>query len=127
MSRQTGKSRPSLLPAAVIIAILGGLSIGAYLYMRHSDQLANEQNTPASELQQVVAKVGRLAVLPTDEEPALFTVVDKDKQQQAFFSAAQNGDKVLIYTGIRKAILYRPSIDKIVEMAPLVTGTSTTQ
>ena len=37
----------------------------------------------------------------------------KDK---SFFTLAEIGDKVLIYTKFGKAILYRPSINKIVEV-----------
>jgi hypothetical protein len=59
-------------------------------------------------------------ILPTDEQPTLATVSDVTKvRDQPFFTHAQNGDQVLVYTQTRKAILYRPSADRIVEVAPL--------
>ncbi len=70
--------------------------------------------------QNLVTEVGKLMILPSNETPTVATVNDKDKLKgQAFFATAQNGDKVLIYTGIKKAILYRPSIHKIVDVVPV--------
>jgi hypothetical protein len=70
-----------------------------------------------------VAAVGKLIVLPTDEQPTLATVVDPSKlKNQPFFAQAQKGDQVLIYTNARKAILYSPTANKIVEVAPLIIG-----
>jgi hypothetical protein len=49
------------------------------------------------------------------------TVLEQDKlKDQPFFARAQNGDKVIIYTQNKKAILYRPSENRIIEVAPLV-------
>jgi hypothetical protein len=48
----------------------------------------------------------------------LATVTDASKlNSQRFFKDAQNGDEVLIYALASKAILYRPKINKIVEVA----------
>jgi hypothetical protein len=68
--------------------------------------------------------VGRLYELP-DEAPTLATIVDKEQLQgQEFFNRSQNGDKVLIFPQAKKAILYRPSTKKIVEVAPFLTPIS---
>ena len=45
----------------------------------------------------------------------------------SFFSKAKVGDKVIIYTNARKAILYDPVAGKIVEVAPVNIGTPTTE
>ena len=48
------------------------------------------------------------------------TVSDPEKlKDQPFFAKAQKGDKVLIYSNSQKAILYSPTEDKIVEVAPI--------
>lgn len=75
--------------------------------------------TPEKEVAEVMAKVGAIAVLPSDT-PQVATVSDVTKlHAQPFFKNAQNGDKVLIYAGYKKAVLYRPSVNKIVEMGPV--------
>ena len=53
------------------------------------------------------------------------TVSDLEKlKDQPFFAKAKIGDKVLIYTDAKKAILYDPVNDKIVEVAPINIGNS---
>lgn len=79
------------------------------------------------EIQDVVARVSKLMVLPSDEIPTLATVSDPEKlKNQAFFNNAQIGDKVLVYSKAQKAILYNPSENKIVEVAPIGTNSSGT-
>lgn len=80
----------------------------------------NGKSDSQAEAQQLINKVGNLIILPTDEQPTVATVSDLAKlKDQPFFANAQIGDKVLIYTQARKAILYRPSTNKIIELAPL--------
>lgn len=78
-------------------------------------QAAQEANK--KEVQSLVAKVGALMELP-NEEPTIATVVDKEKlKDQAFFAKAENDDKLLIFTQARKAVLYRLSNNKIINVA----------
>jgi hypothetical protein len=77
-----------------------------------------EFKTEASVL---VEKVGKHMFLPTNEIPSLATVTDPKKlQAQSFFADAKKGDKVLIYSEAKKAILYDPVADKIVTIAPIL-------
>ncbi len=72
--------------------------------------------TPA----ELLERVGALVVLPSDEEPTIATVTDlTELQKQEFFYRAKVGDKVIVYPEAGKAILYSPTENKIVEMAPL--------
>jgi len=63
--------------------------------------------------------------LPKGEAPFLATVMSKDDlQSQAFFKNAEKGDKLLVYTKAMKAILYRPSVNKVIEVEPVVLNNS---
>lgn len=65
-------------------------------------------------------KIGELIDLP-NETPTIARIDDVTKiSEQPFFANAENGDIVLFYTSIEKAILYRPSTHKIVEVSSIV-------
>lgn len=71
----------------------------------------------------VIEAVGRHIVLPEGEVPTVATVNDVEQLAGLpFFAQAEVGHKVLIYTGAKKAILYDPEIDKLIEVAPLNVG-----
>lgn len=105
----------------IILALI--IAPSAYFYKKSQDaekKLANSSEVNQKVVDDVVSKVNRLYLLPTDEKPTLVTVTDVSKvKEQPFFSRAENGDKALVYTQSRKAILYRPSKDVVVEVAPL--------
>ena len=70
--------------------------------------------------EQVISDVAKIYDLPTDEEPTLATVSDTKKlADQPFFAKAQQDDRVLFFPKSKKAILYRPSTNKIIEVSSL--------
>lgn len=115
----------------VLLIIVAGVAIYNYSQYRNTKQeLSKLKTDPMSalseETKKLVKMVGNLVVLPS-ESPTIATVTDITKvKSQSFFANAANGDKVLIYTGARKAYLYRPSINKVIEVAPVNIGTSAT-
>jgi hypothetical protein len=75
-------------------------------------------------MKSLVADVGEHMLLPENETPTLATVSDLHALEgQMFFRNAAVGDKVLMYLVSQQAILYRPSIDKIIEVGP-ITGSA---
>lgn len=61
--------------------------------------------------------IGKSVTLPQGETPTIATVTNKHKlDDQPFFRQVENGDKILIYPIARKAILYRPSLGKVLDM-----------
>lgn len=87
----------------------------------------NSVSSGANDIKQLTAEIGKVYELPTGETPTLATVSDVSKvKNQAFFKNAQNGDKVLLYSKAGQAILYRPSTKKIISVAPVNLGGSST-
>jgi hypothetical protein len=67
-----------------------------------------------------LGKVARLVIVPSGETPTVATVSNADKlKAQTFFANAKDGDKVIVYAKAKQAILYRPSTNQIVTMAPV--------
>ena len=112
--------------AIVLVAVVSA----SYFYAKYRDaqfRLTNPTAAAQQEVKQLLSKIGAFMQLPTDEEPTVATVTDPEKlKDQPFFAGSQNGDKVLIYTKARKAILYRPSTNKIIDVAPVNIGAPAT-
>lgn len=102
-----------------LVLIIGG---GAYM-------LLTQPNSPSSQLelspQALIDSVSKIAELPP-EQPTIATVTDKERLASfSFFSQAQIGDRVLIFNEAKKAYLYRPSTNKIVEVGPILIAEET--
>lgn len=119
--------------ASVFIIIIGGIIGGAtgYYYFKKYQETekrfreASVKGVP-EDVQSLVAKVSKLIKLPEDESPTVATVSDLAKlQNQPFFAKAKIGDKVLLYMQAKKAFLYDPVNNQIVEVGPLVVPTPT--
>jgi len=101
----------------IFLLILSLVGTAGYFYYKYKK--ASQTNPAENESQIYVNKISQFALLP-DEEPTLATVADREKlKDQPFFASAQNGDKVLLFPQAKKAILYRPSENKLVEMMAL--------
>ena len=115
-----------LIPIAVTLIIAVASTPAYYFYNQYQKSqqlLKNPTEAAKEEVRTLVAKVGALLELPQGEEPTVATVSDKEKlKDQPFFQKAENGDKVLIYTQSRKAILFRPSTNKIIEVSTVNLG-----
>ena len=79
----------------------------------------NEQGLRIKKPEEVVlndkllAKVAELIILP-DERPFVATIVDyKPLKDNPFFKDAKEGDKLLLFEGMGKAILYDPVSNKL--------------
>jgi hypothetical protein len=131
----------------ILLAVLGG---GYYIYVHvwtqspfgptpasaasTSDTSAGQEDTAAaaatSTLDQaaIIARVGKIMLLPDGEEPSLAGVSDLNAlKDQSFFKNAKVGDIVLMYPKAARAILYDPVANKIIEVGPITTdATSTT-
>ncbi len=116
---------------AVLVIVLVGAGGTAYYfynqYQKTQEALNNPEKTAQEETQRLIDEMSQIIALPEADiangEPTLATVQDKDKlKDQEFFSKAENGDKVLIYAKAKKAFLYRPSTNKVINVAPVTIG-----
>lgn len=111
-------------PFLVLLLLIGTTAAAYYFWNQLSQVKENPQQLAREEVQALVSKVGQLMVLPEGEDPTVATVTDPDRlKEQPFFEKAKKGDKVLIYTNAKRAILYDPVAHKIVEVAPVNIGT----
>ena len=108
-------NKVSLAMLLLLFLLLSALGIAGYWYYQYT------QSPPVreyAEMKSLVAKIGKMIEIPTDEAPTLATVTNKQKlDNQLFFQRAENGDKILIYSKNRRAILYRPSTERIIDVA----------
>lgn len=115
-------SKPVLLLSVLLVA---SLAVGGFMTLKYQNAKKNPQSLVQADQNKLVDKVGALINLPKDEEPSIATVSDKEKlKEQAFFKEAENGDTLLIYTKAKKAILYRESANRVVEVAPIAIDTN---
>ena len=106
-----------------VVILSSGTTV--YFYNEYSDLKQDPNKVAQEEVTKLVAQVGKLIVLPEGETPTVATVADPEKlKEQPFFAKAKRGDKVLIYAGAKKAILYDSVNNKIVEVAPINIGES---
>lgn len=119
-ARTRGRERAVMLIAAGIIAVIV-LILAAYGITRAWGSVFGGTEY---EMKSLVHNVGEHMLLPENETPTLATVTDMHALEgQPFFRNAKEGDKVLMYLISQQAILYRPSIDKIIEVGP-ITGSA---
>lgn len=115
LSERKNHSGTVIFVLSVLLAM--ALGIAGYFYYQyvHSPQ----KNVELGEVEAIVKEIGKFMELP-EGEATLATVTDKTKlADQAFFKKAENGDKILIYATGGKAILYRPSQNKVIDVTAI--------
>lgn len=102
--------------------IAAWLQFGSFNTQKASSQVKG------AAIDSIAQEVATLINIPNGEQPTMADVTDASKlSSQPFFQNAENGDKVLVYELAKKVVLYRPDIKKIIEIAPLSEGSSSSQ
>jgi predicted negative regulator of RcsB-dependent stress response len=123
MKKMATKRNLKILAIVLVVAL-----VALFVYKYHQQQqeikrLSDPKAVAQQEQQQIIDAVGKLTELPKNETPTVATVSDVNKlKDQAFFANAQNGDKVLIYSQSKQAILYRPSSNKVIQISSVNLG-----
>ncbi len=124
------KKKISLKTILRVVVVLGLMGFAGWSFLKYQqtktqvDKLSNpeaQQEAIAKEREEVLAKVGKLMILPEDEEPTIATVTDAEvlAQYQPFFRKATDGDKVIIYVQSGKSIIYSPDKNIIVNVGTI--------
>jgi hypothetical protein len=109
----------------VLIVVILGLA-WYFLMVKGQKPVAIAPQVPAQdqtkqEVQSLVASVGKLMVLPS-EEPLVATIDDPAalQKEQPFYAGSEKGDKLLIFFQARKAVIYNPARNVIVNAGPII-------
>lgn len=115
------KNHKKIIKRLVILALFLIIFIVILVAYLCSQIDKNPEAEAQKETKLLTYKVGKLIELPVGETPTIATVLAEDKvNKELFFKNAEAGDKLLAYLKAKKAILYRPSINKIIEVAPII-------
>ncbi|MEK7125169.1 MAG: hypothetical protein AAB864_02135 [Patescibacteria group bacterium] len=115
--------RQRMVVVALAIVALGFGATSYYFYDKYASIAGDPRQETEQETAALISSVSRLIILPEGEQPTIATVSDPEQlHDQPFFANAKKGDKVLIYTNAKRAILYDPVADRIIEVAPINIG-----
>lgn len=99
-----------------LLLFLGVAGAGGYYYWQYEKVKKDPTIIAQEETKFITGKISAFVDVPKDEQPSIATVTDVEKlKDQAFFKKAKNGDKLVIFAKAAKAILYRPTENKIVD------------
>ena len=120
-SGRGGSSKSKTFLSLMGVILLLALAVGGSIYVVKMKPellgLAKTQVDNTAENQNLIKKVGKIIKLPDGELPTIATVSDLSKtQDKEFFKNAKEGDRVLVYKNAKRAYLYRPSENKVIEV-----------
>jgi hypothetical protein len=117
--RRISMKKQRFVNKILLLMVIIAIGFGGYFYYK-LHKLQNNSAEASKEAKDLLGKVAKLYLIPLEEEPTIATVSDPEALKgQSFFTSSVKGDKVLIFTKAGKAVLYRPSINKIIETAPI--------
>lgn len=109
-----------LIPILFVL-LIAMTATAVYFYQKTTN--TNPAVQAEKEAEGLVVRVGKLILLPEGETPTVATVSDPERlKDQPFFAKAKVGDKVLLYQNSKKAYLYDPINNKLLEVAPISLG-----
>lgn len=128
------KLSPKTVVPIVVVALIIIVGVGGLFYFNSKSNKSNPNNSQQTaqnveeEVKKLVLEVSKVMELPVGETPTVATVTDISKlKDQPFFQKAKNGDKVLIYSSSKKAILYDPISKKVLDISPINLGSQSAQ
>lgn len=110
------------LLAFAVLALVALAGIG-YLY-NENQKLRNDpkvlEQAKAKKNQEMLARLGKIYSVPTDETPAIWTVDNKENlKNNPFFKDAEVGDYLIVFAKAKKAVIYRDAANKVINSGPI--------
>lgn len=125
-AKQRRLRKPKLTTVLVLIVLLGLAAGSAYLYTQYEatqekvEQLSTVQGQEElnkTQTEQLLGEMRQMILLPTDEDPAVATIIDINQlNSNEFYKDAQNGDRVIVYSNAKKAYIYRPDTKMVINV-----------
>ena len=113
------KKKKGLVVLIVIVVVTAAIITSKAIKLSSTKKLNVDQ--------EILESVAEVVLLP-NEAPQFATVSNVNQlKEQVFFKDAQNNDRVIIFPQAAKAILYRPSIDRVINIGPVTLEQPTTQ
>lgn len=111
-------SRTTLIVIGIVIGVLL-IAVGVLGWKYY--QVSKDNSDDSKEISaKIIQKVAALYMIPTNEEPTVARIQDKNKlENQDFFKNASNGDYLLVYQKNKVALVYREQNNKLVNVGPV--------
>lgn len=108
LPRKFQLSKMSLFLGVCCIVAIG---VGVYFFSKYQ-----AAETAKNENAQLIEKISQVVQLP-NETPMAVSVADKDKlSNKQLASKVENGDVMLIFAKAKRLIVYRPTVEKVVDI-----------
>lgn len=126
MEENTNKSKMKF-GWSILVVLTVVLSLGAAVYFWNDARQAKQETPDAvaaknlKETERVVNELSKILLLNADQDPTVARVEDPSVLQQSnpdFYKDIQVGDYLVLYP--QRAIVYRSSETKIINIAPIV-------
>lgn len=117
-AKKLSGNRIVIIILSLVLLLLGITAM--YFFYKYNTVKSNPEVVSKQETEALIDQASKLIELPKDETPTIATVTDKDKlKDQPFFANVENGDKILIFTKAKKAIVIRPKENKLINVGPI--------
>jgi hypothetical protein len=118
-----------VLSLLVLLFLISAASAGFFFWKFRQTQkqlvvlssVEGQKEIAKKDTDELLAKLKRLMIIPENEDPVVATVTDRDAlaKDQPFYANASNGDRVIAFLKNRKAIIYNPAKNIIVNVGPI--------
>jgi len=116
-----------MLSGLVVIAVVGALFAAGIISTGTTSTTIPDKGTSesaAEETEATLEMLGKHILLPENEKPVVATIKDVSelKSNSAFYKNASNGDKLIVFSKTKKAIIFSTDKDIIINAGIVVSS-----